>query len=1093
MAYDTAKSRAVTAVLGPTNTGKTHLAIERMLDHETGMIGLPLRLLAREIYDKIVKRVGADKVALITGEEKIKPEGARYWVSTVEAMPREIDVDFLAIDEVQLAADPERGHVFTDRLLNARGQLETLVLGAGTMRDVIAELIPGANFIARPRLSKLTYSGQKKITRLPERSAIIAFSASEVYGLAELIRRQRGGAAVVLGALSPRTRNAQVALYQSGDVDYLVATDAVGMGLNLDVDHVAFSATRKFDGQNYRNLTPSEIGQIAGRAGRHANDGTFGVTGDVEPFDNDLVERLETHTFDKVKMLQWRSSDLSFASLDALRESLREAPKREGLMRARLAEDLIALETLSVDRDIAARASNPRNVALLWDACQIPDYRNVSPQSHAEMIAKIYRDLTGSDGVIDEEWFARQVAFSDKTDGDIDTLANRIAHIRTWTFVSNRPDWLKDPGHWQERTREIENNLSDALHTCLTQRFVDQRTSALMKGLRLKDELEADIGEDGAINVENHFVGRLAGFRFIPESRTGDVHGKATRHAAAQVLAKELGMRTRRVSAAKSDAFSLSQDGAILWRGEEIGRLTAGETLLRPWVSVTCDEHLQAPDREKVQTRLETFVTEAIGERLKPLVELEKAEDVSGLARGIAFRLCESLGFLRRETVAQDVKSLDQPARSQLRKYGVRFGAFNIFFPLLLKPAPTELLRVLWLLKHGQENGIDPANPPEPPRAGLTSAPADPAVPEAFYRVSGYQICGPRAVRIDILERLADQIRAALSYRAPQDGAPADGKRVPPGAVGDGTFAVSPEMMSILGCSAEELGEVLKALGFQSETRKKPKPAPAEAAGEAVSEPAAANAEPTAEDATPENAEAATDAAAAEAEAEAPATTEPQDETEAPVVEPSASPEQEAPPAAAPNEPVAAYAGDAPADVTPQETESADAAAAEAATDASDTPVAAEASDVTGTAAAEAKSEDGEEDSVITVWRPKRRHEMQGNREVRGGPRRRPNKGGQPRAAGEGGKPEERRQAGDRGPGGGKRDGARPNGEGRGGRPGGGGRKGDRGRKGGGQDRRGPNVISASPKSGKAKVDADSPFAALVALKASLEDSSKEK
>ena len=384
--YPTTRIRHVTAVLGPTNTGKTHLAIERMLDHESGMIGLPLRLLAREVYDKISARVGESRVALITGEEKIKPESPQYWVCTVEAMPQDVAVQFLAVDEIQLAADPERGHVFTDRLLKARGDAETLVLGAATMREAISELIPGANFISRPRLSKLTYAGQKKITRLPARSAIVAFSANEVYAIAELIRRQRGGAAVVLGALSPRTRNAQVALFQSGDVDFLVATDAVGMGLNLDVDHVAFSAVRKFDGYNHRNLTPGELGQIAGRAGRHLNDGTFGVTGDAEPLEADLIERLESHMFDPLKTLQWRNNDLNFSTVDALRDSLRELPKHHRLMRARMADDVEALENLTNDRDVMAKATNRAAVARLWDVCQIPDYRKISSQNHAELV-----------------------------------------------------------------------------------------------------------------------------------------------------------------------------------------------------------------------------------------------------------------------------------------------------------------------------------------------------------------------------------------------------------------------------------------------------------------------------------------------------------------------------------------------------------------------------------------------------------------------------------------------------------------------------------------------------------------------------------
>ena len=805
--------RNVTAVLGPTNTGKTHLAIERMLGHQSGLIGLPLRLLAREVYDKVVARVGAEAVALVTGEEKIKPERPRYWVCTVEAMPREPDVDFLAVDEVQLAADPERGHVFTDRLLHARGREETLLLGAQTMRQAIAELIPGANFISRPRLSKLTYAGEKKITRLPARSAVVAFSASEVYAVAELMRRQRGGAAVVLGALSPRTRNAQVALYQSGDVNFLVATDAIGMGLNLDVDHVAFAGVRKFDGQVHRELTPAELAQIAGRAGRHMNDGTFGVTATVQPFASDQVERLETHTFDHVKSLQWRSRDLDFGSLDRLRDSLRRVPDEPRLARARMADDTTALENVSAAPGIAELATNPEAVARLWDVCQVPDYRKISAQDHAEMVATLYRFLMGPTGRIPVDWFANQVAFADRTDGDIDTLANRIAHIRTWTFVSNRGDWLDDPEHWQGRTRAVEDALSDALHECLTQRFIDRRTSALMRGLKEKDELAADIGQDGAVQVENHFVGRLQGFRFFPDTEAEGIHGKATRSAAAQVLSKELAMRTRRVAAAKSEAFKLTPRGLVLWRGEEIARLEAGEDLLKPSVVLMADEHMSGPDKDKVQERLNAWIAEIVGERLKPLVDLAVAKDVAGLARGIAFRMSENLGILRRDSVAEEVRALDQPARAQLRGYGVRFGAFNIYFPALLKPAAVELALTLWLLKHGAESGLDPANPPTLPRPGLTSLLVDKALPPAFYRVAGFHPCGVRAVRIDMLERLADLIRPLVAWRPD----PANANSAPKGATGDGGFRVMPEMMSILGCSSSNVGEVLQELGFRLE------------------------------------------------------------------------------------------------------------------------------------------------------------------------------------------------------------------------------------------------------------------------------------
>ncbi|MEM7776827.1 MAG: helicase-related protein [Pseudomonadota bacterium] len=984
-----ARSRSVTAVLGPTNTGKTHLAIERMLSHDTGMIGLPLRLLAREVYDKIVGRVGAEQVALITGEEKIKPEGARFWVSTVEAMPREINVDFLAIDEIQLAADPERGHTFTDRLLHARGQVETLLLGAGTMREAITDLVPGANFVSRPRLSKLTYTGQKKITRLPDRSAIVAFSANEVYAIAELIRRQRGGAAVVMGALSPRTRNAQVALYQSGDVDYLVATDAVGMGLNLDVDHVAFAAVRKFDGQNHRNLTPAELGQIGGRAGRHLNDGTFGVTGDVEPFENELVEQLENHHFEAIKTLQWRARDLDFSTLENLRESLRRGADVPRLIRARMADDVIALETLSSDDEVRKQASTRNAVTLLWDACQIPDYRKISSQNHAELVGRIFKDVIGQ-GVIDEDWFARQVAFSDRTDGDIDTLANRIAHIRTWTFISNRPDWLKDPAHWQGRTREIEDNLSDALHECLTQRFVDKRTSALMKGMRVKDELTANIGEDGAIQVENHFVGRLAGFRFLPDTRAEDLHGKAARNAAAQVLGKELTMRVRRVAAAKNEAFGVSPTAQVTWRGEEIACLRSSDDPLKPRLEVLCDEHLQATDREKVQTRVETFINDIVSERLKPLVELSKDQEITGLARGIAFQLIENFGMLRRETVANDIKSLDQTARAQLRRYGVRFGAFNIFFPALLKPGAAELLRALWLLKSGDASGLDAASPPEPPRPGLTSLPAEPSLPDAFYAVSGFHVCGPRAVRADMLERLADQIRVLVTWRPKADKLE-DGP--PRGATGDGGFTVTPEMMSILGCSTEELGEVLQALGFRSEKRPRPKPVVVTAADEdtaavpsaATPDDAAQDGAANASDSESSNATngaetpAASELPASAGDNEATAVTAAQDDTS--TVEPKPAEDEAAVAVAMPAEsdPLAETPSALPQTAdTPDEGVAAEALepAMAAATQEDPATTTVDSAELqTQSAEAEAVEAGTEEEAMIEVWRPRRRSE----------------------------------------------------------------------------------------------------------------------
>jgi ATP-dependent RNA helicase SUPV3L1/SUV3 len=855
-----ARTRGVTAVLGPTNTGKTHLAIERMLGHDTGLIGLPLRLLAREVYDRVVARVGVNAVALITGEEKIKPERPRFYVCTVEAMPRDVDVEFLAIDEIQLAGDPERGHVFTDRLLHARGKQETLLLGAQTMRDAINDLLPGANHISRPRLSKLSYAGQKKLSRLPRRTAIVAFSASDVYAVAELMRRQRGGAAVVLGALSPRTRNAQVALYQSGDVDFMVATDAIGMGLNLDVDHVAFAGSRKFDGQVHRELSAGEMGQIAGRAGRHMNDGTFGVTGDTEPFSADLIERLEQHTFDPVRVLQWRNRELDFATLERLKESLRETPNHPRLQRARMADDTIALEALGADPEIAALARSQMAVRLLWDVCQVPDYRKISNANHAELVGQVFKFLRTGEEKIPEDWFASQIAFADRTDGDIDTLATRIAHIRTWTFVSNRSEWLARPEEWQAKTREVEDKLSDALHERLTQRFVDRRTSVLMRKLDDKDELFAEVADDGTIQVEGHFVGKLSGFRFIPDTTSTDAQGKAARSAASQIVAKEMGMRARRVASAQVTALKLTRRGRIEWRGEELARLEKSDDPLKPTVQLICDDSLSAPDKERVQKRLEEWLQAQMDERLKPLIALAKAEDVTGLARGIAFRLNENFGVLKRETVAEDMRSLDQTGRAQLRKYGVRFGAFNIFFPMLLKPAASDLTLVLWALKNGPENGIDMDAIPDPPRAGLTSISADPARPEAYYRAAGFHLCGPRAVRLDMLERLADLIRPLTAWRPGETEAGQTPKSPPKGSSGNGGFLIIPEMMSIMGCGAEELAAVLKSLGFWGEKRRK-------AAAPVKSKPAT-------EEHTPATAEPQVDPAAVEIAASADPTVE---------------------------------------------------------------------------------------------------------------------------------------------------------------------------------------------------------------------------
>ncbi len=681
---DRAPGSGVTAVLGPTNTGKTHLAIERMLAHSSGVIGLPLRLLAREVYNKIADRAGPDSVALITGEEKIKPPRPRFWVSTVEAMPRDLDVSFLAVDEIQIAADLERGHVFTDRILHRRGRDETLLLGAATMRPIIERLLPGASIVTRPRLSQLEFAGDRKITRQPRRTAIVAFSADEVYAIAELIRRQHGGAAVVLGSLSPRTRNAQVAMFQNGDVDYLVATDAVGMGLNLDVDHVAFASDRKYDGYQFRRLNPSEFAQIAGRAGRATRDGTFGTTGRCAPFEPELVNALQNHTFDSVKVLQWRNSKLDFSSLGALQVSLALTPSHEALTRAPIAEDLRVLDHAARDADVREMAHGAAAVERLWDACQIPDYRKIAPAAHAELVTTLFEFLMKK-GRIPDAWFSAQVEQADRTDGDIDTLSGRIAQIRTWTFVANRPDWLADPEHWQGITREVENKLSDALHERLTERFVDRRTSVLMRRLRENTVLTTEIGKTGEVTVEGHVIGRLDGFTFAPDAAEAGSDAKALQATALKALAGEIDARAEKLSAAPDDQFVLTSDGTIRWTGDAVAKLVSADDALHPRLRIISDERLSGAPRESVQARLDLWLKTHIEKLLGPLFELAKAEDVTGIARGIAFQLIEALGVLERSKIAAEMKDLDQPSRASLRKYGVRFGAYHIYLPALLE------------------------------------------------------------------------------------------------------------------------------------------------------------------------------------------------------------------------------------------------------------------------------------------------------------------------------------------------------------------------------------------------------------------------
>lgn len=872
-----ARLARITAVLGPTNTGKTHLAIERMMAHSSGMIGLPLRLLAREIYDRVVRIKGAGVVALITGEEKILPAHARYFICTVEAMPLDRAVEFLCVDEIQLAADRERGHTFTNRLLHARGLSETMMLGSETIRGLIQKLLPDTIFVTRPRFSELAWTGSKKLTRLPRRSAIVAFSADQVYAIAELIRRQRGGAAVVMGALSPRTRNAQVALYQSGDVDFIVATDAIGMGLNMDVDHVAFASTSKFDGHTHRSLKVSEIAQIAGRAGRHMNNGTFGITGDAAPLNDEMIHRVENHEFDSEHVLQWRNPSLEFSSIANLIGSLELPPGKAGLMRTGTGEDLGALIRMAQNDDVARLARGPAAIKKLWDVAQVPDFRKTMASEHAGLLTRLYLFLAEGSERIDESWLKSQLDRIDRTDGDIDTLSMRIAHIRTWTYVSNRADWLENPAHWQERARGIEDSLSDALHERLTQRFIDRRTSVLMKRLRQNEDLMAAVNSDGEVLVEGEYVGRLQGFVFVPDLKAEGVHANVLRAASEPVIALEIAARAARLVAAADTDIQLSDHGRLIWDGHPVAELKASDTPLTPRIELIAGEELTGPSRENVMARLDGWLKTHIATVLAPLVALRDADDVAGLARGVAFRLIENFGSLHRETVAEDVRSLDQASRGQLRKYGVRFGGYSIFMPALLKPAPARALLTFWALT--RKDVADPFEGlPQPPTAGLTSVPADPTAPAGFYDALGFRVCGGRAVRLDMLERIADLIRPVITARSYNGG-----------------FVVTPAMMSLVGCSGEEFSNLLKGLGYRPRLEKVKPPKieekPVEAPKfivETISSESHAPAAPAVQ------AEAPTEPAA-----EIPATEEIQVSAASPV-ESSAS--EEAPDAEAPNE-----------------------------------------------------------------------------------------------------------------------------------------------------------------------------------------------
>jgi ATP-dependent RNA helicase SUPV3L1/SUV3 len=770
------------AVLGPTNTGKTHLAVERMLGHASGMIGLPLRLLAREIYDRVAKARGPGAVALITGEEKIIPPRAHYFVCTAEAMPLNRQVEFLAVDEAQLVADPERGHVFTDRLLHARGSLETMFLGAPSLAPLVRRLLPRAEILQRERFSTLSWSGVRKITRLPRRSAVVAFSADQVYAIAELIRRQRGGAAVVMGSLSPRTRNAQVALYQSGEVDFLVATDAIGMGLNMDVDHVAFAGLSKFDGRRVRPLHPWEVGQIAGRAGRFRTDGTFGVTGGCETMDMDLIGAVESHRFPALETAYWRNSALDFQSLSALRRSLAAPAPRPGLKASEEALDERVLAGLAAIPAIMDRCADRSVLFRLWDACQTPDFRKITLDEHVGLVRLLFDHLSLGARRIPEDWMAEQHRQFDRLEGEIDALFTRLAGVRTLAYVANRPDWLTDAAHWRERTCDLEARLSDSLHEKLMARFIDRRTSVLMRGLGSGEDLLAGVGEGGVVTVEGQYVGRLKGVRFEAARGAGALEAKALRGAVVRAVGPEVARRLGRLAAESDKAFALGADGDVLWHGEAAGTL-AGDDPFRPSVRLF-GELGPAPARERGARRLEAFVAAEASRRLPGLKGLNEAlasGALRGLARGLAFRVLEGGGVLARREAEPDLAQLSRVERRALRALGVRFGGFCLYLEEVTREDPLALAFAARAAP-GWRLGA----------AGMTAL-AYPFPPVRALGMRGLMRAGRLAVPVTSLERLSGLLRPAG-----------------PG----GGLIVSPEAPEALGWTPARLAEVMRGLGF---------------------------------------------------------------------------------------------------------------------------------------------------------------------------------------------------------------------------------------------------------------------------------------
>jgi ATP-dependent RNA helicase SUPV3L1/SUV3 len=782
----------ITAVLGPTNTGKTHLAIETMLSFDTGMIGFPLRLLAREVYDKIVKKIGLEKVALITGEEKIIPSNAKYFLCTVESMPIDKYLDFVGVDEIQMCSDHERGHIFTDRLLNMRGNKLTMLMGSSIIKNIISKLDDDIEFINRNRLSKLSYVGHKKISRINRKTAIIAFSTEEVYAIAELIRRQKGGAAIVMGSLSPKTRNAQVALYQSGDVDFLVATDAIGMGINMDLDHIYFSNLKKFDGKKLRKLNLSEIGQIAGRAGRYLNDGSFGITGECKEINAEEVDLLENHQFEEIQFLYWRNSNLNFNNPLALIKSLDERPNKGWLRKIHECEDEKALKFFLQDKKMENIRFNQEKLSLLWECCQIPDFVKKTYGNHYEVIANVFKYLNSKKGKITNDFMRLQLIKLDKLEGNVDSLSNRIANVRTWSYVSNKNNWIENQNYWIEKTKLLEDKLSDRLHEELTKTFIDKRASILVRGLKQDMEFDTKVLDNNEVIIDDQFIGKINGLKLELDLKKGALQTdiKSLKKAARQTVGPELEKRIHTII--DSGLIELHDDFRIYWNKFSIGRLISGKDYLNPNIELIVDDILEQNQKQKLINFLEKWLKNKVDTVLKSLIDLKDLKEKNSSIKALAYRLYENNGVLKRDQVSEYLKNLGQIERKILRDLGVKFGRYHIFLYRLIKPEAVSLRTLLWKNYHQKYFNL------KPPTFGLNFIDDKNIKNENFMLLCGFEKFDNSFVRIDILERLFVQIINSCDENEKNK-----------------EIKMIPEMLNLLGCSKENFKKLIKKMNYK--------------------------------------------------------------------------------------------------------------------------------------------------------------------------------------------------------------------------------------------------------------------------------------